>query len=189
VEALSDNAMTQLEELLNKLVQAALEAETPGDKLPLVLSHKSQTHPDAAPLARIDQHLDDLNAFRDVSHIAAWSGDYQIPGRTWEAFAFVHDGRANTAEALAERLPGRGYSAEDYAASLAELVELGWIENGPDGYAATEKGNQVRQQAEEKTNEYFYAPWSVLENNELNQLRTGMARLKVNLEGQVEPAS
>jgi hypothetical protein len=181
--------MTQLEGLLNKLVQAALEAETPGNKLPLLLSHKSQTHPDAAPLARIDQHLDDLNAFRDVSHIAAWSNDHHIPGRTWEAFAFVHDGRANTAAGLAERIGFRGYNVEDYAASLAELVDLGWIEQGSEGYVVTEEGNLVRQKAEDKTNKYFYAPWSVLEDNELNQLRTGLARLKVNLEGQVEPAS
>jgi hypothetical protein len=62
-------------------------------------------------------------------------------------------------------------------------LRLGWIENGADGYQVTEKGRKVHQTAEDKTNEYFYAPWSVLENNELNQLRVGLMQLKVNLEG------
>jgi hypothetical protein len=188
IEALPDNAMERLEGLLNQLVQAALEAETLGDKTPLVISHKGHTHPDAALLARIDQHLDDLNAFRDVSHIAAWASDHDIPGRTWETLAFVHSGRENTAVGIAERLPFRGYSEEDYAASLAQLVDLGWIEDGSEGYVATEKGNKVRQTAEEKTNKNFYAPWSALENNQLNQLRVGLIRLKLRLESLVEPA-
>ena len=186
VEALEDNAMERLEGLLGKLVQASLDADIPGDKTPLLISHKSHTHHDVALLAKIDQRLDDLNAFRDVSHIAAWTSDHDINPRTWETLAFVHSGRENTGAALAERLPFRGYKAEDYDASLAELVELGWIEEGPEGYVATEKGNQVRQTAEEKTDKNFYAPWSVLENNELNQLRIGLMRLKVRLESLVE---
>lgn len=183
IQTLSDDAIQQLEGLLGKLVQASLEAEKPADKSPLLISHNSHTHPDAAPLARIDQHLDDLNAFRDVSHVPAWRSQHNIPGRSWEVLAFVINGQANTAAALAEALPNRGYSEEDYAASLAELVGLGWIENGADGYQVTEKGRKVHQTAEDKTNEYFYAPWSVLENNELNQLRVGLMQLKVNLEG------
>lgn len=183
VEALEQNSMERIEGLLNKLVQASLEAEQPADKSPLYNNHNSHTHPEAALLARIDQHLDDLNAFRDASHIAAWTSEHDIPGRTWETFANVFEGREHTPEALAERLTFRGYETKDYAASLAELVELGWIEEGPEGYAATEKGKQVRQTAEEKTDAYFYGPWSVLENNELNQLRGGLMRLKVRLEG------
>jgi predicted transcriptional regulator len=186
LETISDNALEQLEGLLGKLVHASLEAEKPADKRALLFSHNSHTHPDAAPLAHIDQHLDDLNAFRDVSHIAAWNGEHDLSGRTWEAFAFVINGQANTAAALQEALPNRGHSEESYAASLAELVDLGWIVAGSEGFQATEKGRKVHQTAENKTNEYFYAPWSVLENNELNQLRIGLMRLKVNLEGLVE---
>lgn len=188
LEVLPEDALEQLEGLLDKLVQASLEAEKPADKYALLLSNKSHTHPNAAPLARIDQHLDDLNAFRDVSHITAWRSQQEIPGRTWEAFAFVADEKANSAAGLVESLSYRGYSEKDYAVSLAELVELGWIEEGLEGYQATAKGRQVRQTVEDKTNEYFYAPWSVLEANELNQLRFGLVQLKVNLEGLAEAA-
>jgi predicted transcriptional regulator len=186
LEDLPEDTIKQLEGLLDKLVQASLKAEKPADKSALLLSNKSHTHPNAAPLAQIDQHLDDLNAFRDVSHIAAWRGQQEIHGRTWEAFAFVADGKAHSAATLLESLPNRGYSEEDYAASLAELVELDWIETGEEGYQVTEKGRKVRQTAEDKTNEYFYTPWSVLEGNELNQLRFGLMRLKVILEGLAE---
>ncbi|MFZ0549087.1 MAG: hypothetical protein WAM60_26810 [Candidatus Promineifilaceae bacterium] len=187
VQTLSDNTLEQLEGLLGKLVNASLEAEKPANKSPLVISHNSVTHPDAAPLAQIDQHLDDLNAFRDACHVPAWRSERNILGRTWETFAFVINGQANTAAALVEALPNRGYSQDEYAASLAELVGLGWIETGPDGYQATDKGRKVHQSAEDKTNEYFYAPWSVLGNNEPNQLRVGLMRLKVNLEALAPP--
>jgi predicted transcriptional regulator len=188
LEAVPDDVLEQVEGLLDKLVQATLEAEKPADKSPVTIIHNSRTHPDAALLARIDMHLDDLNAFRDVSHAAAWQEDHDIPGRTWETLAFVYNGQENTAADLAERLSSRGYTEKDYATSLAQLVQLGWAEEGEDGYQITEAGKKVRQTAEDKTNEYFYAPWSVLEGNELNQLRFGLMRLKVNLEGLVDDA-
>lgn len=183
IQAVPDSVLEQVEGLLGKLIHASLEAEKPADKSPIIISHNSHTHPDAALLARIDQHLDDLNAFRDACHVPAWRSEHDIPGRTWEAFAYIINGQANTAAALADALPNRGYSEEAYAASLAEMADLGWIEEGADGYQVTEKGRKVRQTAEDKTNEYFYAPWAVLENNELNQLRGGLVQLKVNLEG------
>jgi hypothetical protein len=189
LEALPAEEMEQLEGLLDKLVQASIEAEKPAGKSAVYICHNSHTHPDAASLARIDQHLDDLNAFRDDSHVAAWKKEHSIEGRTWETFSLICSNQANTAASLAGRLPNRGYDEESYAASLAELAAMGWIEKGEDGYRVTEKGQKVYQTAEETTNQYFYAPWSVLEGNELGQLRNLLIRLKVNLEGMAEAAA
>lgn len=148
---------------------------------PLANSHRF--HPDTTygPLAKIDQHLDDLNAFRDDAHLAAWQ-PYEIDGRSWEAFTLVWEGKAQTAEDLAEKLPNRGYSAGDYAGSLAELVERGWLAPANGGYRLTEEGQQLRQAAEEATNHYFYTPWAILDENEQVQLRNLLIQLKLKVE-------
>jgi hypothetical protein len=39
-----------------------------------------------------------------------------------------------------------------------------------DRFCLTEEGKRLREQAEQDTNEYFYAPWSVLTQEELHEL-------------------
>jgi hypothetical protein len=170
-----------LSNLLGRLVQASLEAAEPADKWALANSHR--LHPDVGygPLAKIDQHLDDLNAFRDDAHWTAWQ-PYEINGRSWEAFTLVWRGEAQTAGDLAEKLPFRGYSAGDYAASLGELVERGWLAEVDGRYRSTEEGQQLRQAAEEATDHYFYAPWASLNEDEQARLRDLLIQLKLKLE-------
>ena len=181
LETLPAADLETLEKLLDRLVQASLEATEPGNKWGLANSHR--LHPDVAygPLARIDQHLDDLNAFRDDAHLAAWQ-PYGVDGRSWEAFTFIWRSEAQTAAELAEKLPFRGYSAGDYAESLAELAGRGWLMQVDGLYRLTDEGQQLRQTAEETTDYYFYTPWAILDENEQAQLRNLLIQLKLKLE-------
>jgi hypothetical protein len=140
-----------------------------------------------ASLAQIDQCLDYLNAFRDDAHLAAWQ-PYGVSGHAWEAFTFVWRGDAHTAAELAEKLPRRGHSAPAYAEALSDLAGRGWVEETSDGYAyrITEKGRTLRQQAEEATDRYFFAPWTSLNNVEIAQLHTLLTRLRDSLQTAAE---
>lgn len=181
LETLPAADLETVEKLLGRVVQACLEAPEPEDKWALTYSHR--LHPEVAygPLARIDQHLDDLNAFRDDAHRAAWQ-PYDVDGRSWEAFTFVWRNEAQTAGELVEKLPFRGYTAEDYAGSLAELAGRGWVAQMDGRYHPTEEGQQVRQAAEEATDHYFYTPWAIFDENEQAQLRNLLIQLKLKLE-------
>lgn len=157
IDALPPQEMESIVEQLHAVIDMCRQADVPRT-LGIERSYHAALPRDYAPLALIDLRLDDLNAFRDDAHIAAWQ-QLGISGRDWEALTFVWRGDAHTGEALAEQLPFRGYSAADYETSLADLEARGWVRASDDGYEVTPDGKEVREAAEARTDEYFYAPW------------------------------
>jgi ribosomal protein S19E (S16A) len=185
VEPAPAERMAQLEGGLAQLVEASLAAAEPADKPGLSVVYEGHPGQAYGPLARIDQRLDDLSAFRDDVHLAAWQ-PYGVSGQAWEALTFVWRGDAATAEELAERLSFRGYSVEEYAAALTDLVERGWVERTADGYRVTEQGQALRQEAEDTTDRLFYAPWASLGVGDMAQLSANLVELRDGLRGMVE---
>jgi hypothetical protein len=181
LSVLTEEELTQIETLLSKVVQACLDAPEPDGKRSLFRTHQGHLDQEYAPLARIDQRLDDLNAFRDDVHIAAWK-PYDVSGSAWETLTFVWRGDARTAEELCEKLPFRGYDVKARAADLAHLASRGWVEEVDGGYQVTEKGQALRQQAEEATDSYFFAPWACLSTYEVIQLHDLLTRLRSGLQ-------
>jgi hypothetical protein len=163
--------------LLSKLVDASLKTDFASGIISLETTQYGHPKVEAGTLAQVDQLLDDLNAFRDDAHIAAWT-PVGLSGRTWEVLTFVWNGEANTAEKLVERLPFRNYSAEDYTASLDDLTQRGWIEPGAEGYTVTVQGKKIREDAEADTNANFLGPWKVLSDDELTRLGELLTGLK-----------
>jgi DNA-binding PadR family transcriptional regulator len=175
-EALAPADLTDLEDLLGRLVKASLKAEAPANKAVTTLSQRSHPKKEYGLLARIDQHLDDLSAFRDDSHLAAWA-PYHLKPEAWDAFTQIWAGEADSLEGLMERLQSRGYAAEAYAAGLTNLVSRGWLEIRGARYEITEAGQALRDEAEGKTNQLFFAPWESVSSLELNRLRYRLLQL------------
>jgi hypothetical protein len=163
--------------LLKKLVNATAQVEFETGKIAFDISYNGHPEVEANSLAEVDQLLDDMNAFRDDAHIAAWTPT-GVSGQVWETLSFVWNGEANTAEKLAERLPFRGYETDDYAKALEELKALGWIEIGDDGYSVTAEGQKVRDEAEALTNSNYFLPWLSLSNADLKDLEELLTELK-----------
>jgi predicted transcriptional regulator len=177
VNRLSADKRKELSALLSKLVVAATEAELANGSLCLNISFNGHPKVEVESLAAIDQQIDDMFAFRDDSHISAWTPS-GVDGHTWEVLSFVWNGEANTVEKLVERLPFRNYNAEVYTRTLDELSTQGWIEPGDDGYVITETGRKIREDAETVTNENFFAPWKSLSDDELAKLDELLNELK-----------
>ncbi|HSG41876.1 MAG TPA: MarR family winged helix-turn-helix transcriptional regulator [Anaerolineales bacterium] len=167
----------ELTALLSKLVEACKQADLSNNRLSFDISNNG--HPQVEPdsLAQIDQHIDDINAFRDDAHISAWTPS-GVNGHTWETLSFVWNGEANTVEKLVESLPFRNYTAEDFTNTLNNLTERGWIEPGDDGYKITDVGKKIREDAEDATNENFFTPWKSLSDDELAKLEELLGKLK-----------
>ncbi|MBN1178309.1 MAG: hypothetical protein JXD18_03800 [Anaerolineae bacterium] len=168
--------LAQAEALMGQIVAASLSATEPEAKPALTATHRRHPQGDYPPLARIDNRLDDLHAFRDDAHIAAWQPS-GVSGHAWEALTFLWRDAAHTAADLVEKLPYRNYAADDYEAALQDLVSRGWVTTEAGGYRVTEKGQALRQQAEDETDRLFFAPWECLHGFELGQLYAILARL------------
>mgnify|MGYP001816430352 CR=1 FL=1 len=172
-----DEKLKELASLLEKLVNSVDQADLAGGKICYKASHGGHIQVEPGTLSQVDQLLDDLNAFRDDAHIAAWT-PAGVEGHTWEILTFVWNGDATTAEALNERLPYRQYTIEDYQGSLEDLVQRGWIEEGAEGYQVTNIGKKIRDEAEADTNKNYFGPWKVLTDSELDRLGDLLEELK-----------
>jgi len=186
ISPLPTEELAQLESLMSQIVAASLGAAEPESKWCIYASHRGHPSQEYAPLAQIDQHLDDLNAFRDDVHLAAWK-PYDVSGHAWEILTFVWRGEASTAEELTEKLPFRNHTVEANTVALAHLASRGWVEETAEGYRVTEKGQVLRQQAEETTDCYFFAPWACLSTPEVIQLHDLLTRLRNSLQ-EIAPA-
>ena len=169
--------LSQLAELLSGLIAAVNETDLSSGKVSFDLVHGG--HPEVEPgtLAQVDQLLDDLNAFRDDAHIAAWSPT-GVSGQVWEALTFIWNGDASNAEELVEKLPYRSYTLEEFQKALDQLVEFGWAEVGESGYQLTSQGKDVRDKAEEDTDTFYFDPWKVLSAEDLQVLGDLLTELK-----------
>jgi DNA-binding MarR family transcriptional regulator len=107
---------------------------------------------------RLYHYIADFNAVRDDAHMAAWQ-PLGIKGFEWEAFSFVASEQADTAVALFQQIAYRGYSQEDYTAALQNLSERGWLTQVDDTHQLTDAGRAVQTEVEQRTDNYFYAPW------------------------------
>jgi len=169
--------LKELCSLMAKLVGSINQTDLGGRKICFDASYGGHIQVEPGTLSHVDQLLDDLNAFRDDAHIAAWT-PVGVDGHTWEVLTLVWNGEATTAETLNERLPYRQYTAEDYQGSLEDLVQRGWIEEGVEGYLVTDAGKKIRDEAEAVTNENYYRPWKVLTDSELTRIGDLLKELK-----------
>jgi hypothetical protein len=128
---------------------------------------------DASPsIVRIREYMMDLFAYRDDCHLSAARPHFGKAGIAWSVLGSVWNGDAVTAEQMAETMESRGYDVNDYEVAIQAAVQIGWIEasDAPDKFRPTQKGRELREKAEALANEYFYRPWSVLTQSELDEL-------------------
>ncbi|MEJ2757867.1 MAG: hypothetical protein P8046_05220 [Anaerolineales bacterium] len=150
-------------------MESAQAADAFSEKPNFTFARNFEYEDKTPSLLWVRRHLITLGAYRDDSHIAAWK-PYELPGHVWETFTFVWQDEAHTPAELAEKLPFRGYTEEDYTQALAQLVERGWLEAAGDRYTLTEEGRKQRQLAEDKTNENYQAAFAVLSEAELKEV-------------------
>ena len=135
------------------------------------------------PIMQIREYLMDLFAYRDDAHLSAARPYFNDAGIVWLVLGSLEKGDAVNAEQMAEKMAFRGYEVEDYEIAIQAALELGWAEPGnrPEKYGLTREGERLREQAERLTNEYFYAPWSVLVQDEITELHELLTRLYAGL--------
>lgn len=171
----------ELKRLLALLKQIVMECcvapEPPGKWAILKRFRVANRH--YPPIMQIREYLMDLYAYRDDAHLSASRPYFNDAGIVWLVLSSLETGEAVNAEQMAEKMAFRGYALEDYEIAMQAALELGWAqpETHPGKFCLTREGKQLRQQAERDTNEYFYAPWSVLRQDEIEELHQLLIRL------------
>jgi len=177
LQPISSAELERLLDLLHRLMMSCLAAPEPPGKWCIVHSRRTDPGDNASFVVRIDQYLSDLGAYRADAHLAAWQ-PYGVDGHAWEAFTYLWRGEAATPDGLHQKLEGRGYSRDEYRQALEGLLQRGWVRAEAGEYQLTLLGQEIRQAAEDTTDEYFYAPWSCLRQEETEELRTLLLRLR-----------
>jgi len=170
LQPLSSTDLERLARLLHRLVMSCLAVPEPPGKLAILTSRRIDPGDDVSVVVRIDQYGGDLAAYRDDAHLAAWQ-PYNIACHAWEAFSLLWCGEANSLDGLYKKLERRGYWLDEYRQALEDLIQRGWVREDVGGYRVTVLGREIRQAAEEATDQYFYAPWSCLNLDETEELR------------------
>lgn len=176
--ALPDQELKRLLVLLKQLVmESCMTPEPPGKWSILKRFRVADEH--YPPIMQIREYLMDLFAYRDDSHLSASRPYFNEAGIVWLVLGALEKGDAVNAEQMAEKMAFRGYDVDDYEIAIQASIEIGWVQpNGrPDKFCLTEEGRRLREQAEQDTNEYFYAPWSVLTQDEIEELHGLLTKL------------
>jgi len=176
LQPLSSTDLERLASLLRRLVMSCLAAPEPPGKWYILHSRRIDPGDNASVVARIDQYGGDLAAYRDDAHLAAWQS-HNIEGHAWEAFTYLWRGEATTLDEVSQKLERRGYSRDEYRHALEDLIGRGWAQGEAGKYQVTASGQKIRQAAEEITDRYFYAPWSCLSQEEMEDLWTLLIHL------------
>lgn len=184
LQSLSAENLEQLVDLLQKLSDAMSDAPEPNDK-PTTLDGRLFAADQLSWHGRVNQHLVNIIGFRDDAHVAAWK-PYEMPGYQWEAFSHLWGEKVwgdpvKTVSGVAEKLAFRGYSEAEYGAALQDCCQRGLLIETDTDLELTEKGNELRQEAETKTDQIFYAPWATLYVPELVQLQDLLTELSTSL--------
>ena len=182
-----DADLARTHELLAAIVDANLAASEPPARWGAERRFRSAS--EDTPLAgRIREAALDCLAYRDDVHLAAWSAhaDPATEGGLWNAFSHVWASEARTAGAIASAAAFRGYDSAFYARALADLEARGWVTPGRGdtplaaeggAYRTTPEGQALRDAVERLTDEWFFAPWAVLGDEGVAELRAGIERL------------
>jgi DNA-binding MarR family transcriptional regulator len=177
-DLMSENELRQLVNLLKQIWMANLEAPEPPEKW--AIAARFRTAHDKSPLiVQIRELFMDLFAYRDDAHLSAARPYFGQAGIVWDVLGSIANRTAVNAKQMAERMSFRGYEESDYEVAIQAAVEIGWVEATDElnTFRLTAKGREIREHAERQTNEYFYRPWSVLADEELDKLYTLLAKL------------
>lgn len=174
--------LERLKVLLKQIVLANDNAPEPPGKW-AILKRFRVADRESPVMTKIREYLLDLFAYRDDSHLAAARPHFNQAGVVWSVLGAAAGGNPVAAEILAEQLAFRGYDADEYAIALQAAQEIGWLEQAGDSgiYRISQQGVELRAQVEKQTDAYFFAPWSVMKQEELDELKEILPKLREKL--------
>ncbi|MBI5825638.1 MAG: hypothetical protein HZB18_16525 [Chloroflexi bacterium] len=145
-----------------------------------ILIHKRELYRRMEMIASLDgfvAHCLELEGHRDDCYIETW-GAHQVEGHAWDMLDFLSRGEALTFDDLHDKTSRRGVTEEVHAGDVKELIGRGWVDEDSGKIQITSAGKQVRAEVEAETERLFFAPWSCLNESELEELASLASQLR-----------
>jgi len=168
IQPLPVTQMMDLASRLKDLADACLEAPDPPGTWCIRHARRLDPGNRAPMMARIDQFFDELRAYRDDAHLAAWRG-YEENGHAWDILTYLWAEPDATPETLNQALSRRGNSMEETLTAVEELIIKGWVSRESDRLCMTPFGREIRKTAEDTTNRYYLMPFHEFTETELER--------------------
>lgn len=170
----------QLVALLTRLVQASLFKSPPPDTWSIRLSYQLMPA-EEPPLPYIEQALSCLRAYREDAHLAAWQ-PCGLDAQALEALTLIWRDQVRSLDGLYDRLAQRGFERHDYQAALQDMRQRGLLAGDDQDIKLTAAGQELRNEIEQLTDHYFFAPWDCLAPGDTTLLACLLNRLRYELE-------
>ena len=168
IQPLPITRMMDLASRLKDLADACLETpEPPGN---WCIKHARRLDPGrkAPMMARVNQFLEELIAFRDDAHLAAWQG-YEENGHAREVLTYLWVEKQAVLGIIHQSLSYRGFSLEDTLSAASELIRKGWVSREGDLLRITPFGREIRRTIEATTDRYYFTPLICFSTSDLEQ--------------------
>ena len=176
-----EERLERLVNLLARLSDASFGMPEPPSHF--ILTHKRELYRRMGmkeSLAGFVAHCLELEGHRDDCYIETW-GAQQVEGHAWDVVDLLSRGEALTFDDLHDKTSRRGVTREVHAGDVKELARRGWVEEGSGKIQITSEGKQVRAEVEAETERLFFAPWSCLNESELEELANLASQLREGL--------
>lgn len=171
--------LDELKLLLASMVQASILSPEPPGKWSILHSRRLDPGRNASPIILIDQYLADLSAYRDDSHLASWAS-HAVDAHAWDILGVLWQGKATSIADVIDLGKKRRWTESETNEAVNELVRKGWVTQ-EENLSLTLAGREVRENAEELTDRFFFSPWSILNDVEFQQFCELLTQLKENL--------
>ena len=178
-----EETLGRLVNLLARLSDASFGMPEPPSHF--ILIHKRELYRRMGMVASLQgfvAHCLELEGHRDDCYIETW-GTHRVEGHAWDVVDLLSRGDALTFNAIHEKLSRRGVTEEVHAGDVRELIGRGWVKEGSGVYQITSAGRQARAEVEAETERLFFAPWSSLNESELEDLSNLAMQLQNGLRG------
>jgi hypothetical protein len=170
----------RLARLFERLVKSCLETTPPPSTWSIQASYNLMPSLDP-PLPYVEQAMTCLAAYRDDSHLAAWRFT-NLSATALETLTCLWQHEGTNLEEICEKLANHGHPCTTYERAIAELRERNFVE-GPDSSLRVTNGGRIfRNEVEEDTHRFFFAPWMILSNKEKTDFAGLLIRLKQGLQ-------
>ena len=168
IKSLPMTKQMDLASRLKMLTDACLTAPDPPGTWCIRHARRLDPGSRAPMMARVDQFLSELQAFRDDAHLAAWRG-IESNGHAWDILTQLWRERGSNPEQIFQTLARRGNSLDQSHRAVELLLRRGWITREATLLRITSFGSEIRQNAENATERYFHSPFEKISTVEMNE--------------------
>ena len=144
---------------LKDLADACMAAPDPPGIWCIQHVRRMDPGPGNPMMVRIDQFLSELTAFRDDAHLASWV-HYGCSGHAWEILTLLWVELEGTIESLNRALKRRGFTIEETASAVDELINKGWLRRIDGQVRISTAGAEARETAEMLTERFYKEPFT-----------------------------